>query len=99
MSSNVSKTRAGSFVGAGADKKVVLGFKPKKVEVYNITDQADYKKSETMPLAKARKEIAAGTKTYVDAITINADGFTLIAAEAVTAKEFHYVATQSESDN
>tara|TARA_R110000803_G_scaffold55938_1_gene113005 strand:+ start:234 stop:533 length:300 start_codon:yes stop_codon:yes gene_type:complete len=98
MASSLNKVRAGKFVGNGADKKVILGFKPKYVEIMNVTDQSDYKKSETMDDAKARKEIAAGTKTFVDSVSINADGFTLIAAEAVSAKTFHYVAYESKSD-
>lgn len=98
MASSLNKVRSGKFIGAGADKKVILGFQPKYVEIMNVTDQSDYKKSETMDTDKARKEIAAGTKTFVSSVTINADGFTLIAAEAVVAKEFHYVAYESKSD-
>lgn len=98
MGSANNKIRSGKFIGAGADKKVVLGYKPKYVEIYNITDGIDYKKSETMEADKARKEVIAGTKTFVDSVSINADGFTLLAAQAVADKEFHYVAYQSESD-
>lgn len=98
MASSLNKVRSGKFIGAGADKKIVLGFKPKYVEIMNITDGADYKKSETMEADKARKEIAAGDKTYVDSVTMNADGFTLLAAQAVADKEFHYVAYESKSD-
>ena len=98
MSSRTNKIRSGNFIGAGVDKKVVLGYKPKVVEVYNVTDGIDYKKTETMADEKARKEIIDGTKTFVDSIQINADGFTLIAAEAVDAKAFHYAAYESQSE-
>jgi hypothetical protein len=99
MASSLNKIRTGSFVGSGADRKVVLGFKPKKVEIYNTTDGVDYHKSESMNADnKARKEISDGTKTFVAAATIDADGFTFIAAENVDAKVFHYVAYQSESE-
>ena len=98
MSSKTNQTRTGSFVGAGVDKKVVLGFKPKAIKIYNTTDGIDYKKTETMADDKARKEIIDGTKTFVDAVTINADGFTLIAAEAVDTKTYHYEATESNSE-
>lgn len=99
MSSGLNKIRSGSFIGDGADNSVILGFKPKKVEIYNITDGIDYKKSESMNADnKARKEVIAGDKTFVAAVTIDAGGFTLVAAENVAAKVFHYVAFQSESD-
>lgn len=99
MSSSHNKVRNGQHVGDGLARKVVLGFRPKKVELYNITDQADYKKLDSMPNAKARKEVAAGTKTYVDAITIESDGFTVEAAENVAAKEYHYAAYESKSED
>ena len=98
MGSSNNKIRSGQFTGAGADKKVVLGFKPKLVEIYNVTDGVDYKKTETMPGDEARKEVIAGDKTFASSVTINADGFTLIASQAVADKVFHYVAYQSESD-
>ena len=95
MSSNSNKLKCGFFTGAGVDKKIVLGYQPKTVKIYNITDQIDYKKIEFMGLKKGRKEIADGTKTYVDSIEINTDGFTFIAAEAVADKVFHYEANES----
>jgi len=98
MASNLNKIRNGKHIGDGSDRTVVLGFKPKKVELLNVTDGTDFKKLGTMELKKARKEIAAGDKTYVDSITINANGFTIEAAVNIADKEFHYAAFQSESD-
>ena len=98
MGSCLNKIARGSFSGDGSDKKVVTGFKPRYVEIYNVTDQIDYKKSETMAGDSARKEAASGAKTYPSAAEIEADGFKLLAAENVAGKEFHYVAYESKSE-
>ena len=99
MGSSNNKIRSGQFTGSGADRKVVLGYQPKRVDIYNTTDGIDYHKSESMNADnKARKEIIDGAKTFVAAILIESDGFTFIAAENVADKVFHYVAFQSESD-
>lgn len=98
MSSATNKIRVSTFVGTGNDRKIVLGYKPKLVEVYGETDGIDYKKSESMATDKARKEIIDGTKTFVSAISLNSDGFTFIAAENVDTKVFHYIAYESRSE-
>lgn len=98
MASSLNKIRSGKLIGNGSVRKIVLGFKPKKVELFNVTDQTDYHKTSEMADKKARKEVAAGTKTYVDSITIEADGFTLEAGAYVADKEYHYVAYESKSD-
>lgn len=98
MSSVTNKIKRGSFTGSGADRKVLCGFKPRVVHVYNITDGVDYKKTETMEDSKARKEVIAGDKTYVDSIEIESNGFTIIAAENVADKVFHYAAYESQSE-
>ena len=98
MASSLNKVRSGKFIGNGADKKVVLGFQPKKVEIYNVTDGVDYAKTSEMATNFARKEVIAGTKTYAASVQIDADGFTIIAAENVADKEFHYTAYESKSE-
>lgn len=92
MSSSMTRVSTGKFTGNGSDRKIVLGEKPKKVEIYNVTDGVDYAKSELMDTDKARKESASGDKTYPSAVSLQSDGFTLLAAENVADKEFHYVA-------
>ena len=94
MSSKVPFKKTGSVKGAGADKKVVLGFKPQVVEVYNVTDGIKSKKLDSMPLLKAVSEAADGATTYADHIQINSDGFTIKAALAVAGKELHYCASE-----
>lgn len=98
MASGLNKIRNGKMIGNGADRKIVLGFRPVKVEVENVTDRIGYSKLSTMEDKKSIKQLAAGTKTYVDSVTINADGFTVEAAEFVATKEFHYVAYESKSE-
>ena len=98
MGSSNNKIRSSEFTGNGADRKIILGYKPKKVEIYNITDGIDYAKTELMATNLARKEVIAGDKTFVAAVTLNSDGFTFIAAENVSAKVFHYVAYESQSE-
>ena len=98
MSSSNNLTRRGVVQGAGADRKIVLGFRPANVKVVNITDRITNEKSDTMPDDKALRTIAAGTATYVDGITLNSDGFTMLAAVAIDAKELHYYAEESKND-
>lgn len=98
MSSNQGMKKRGQFTGAGADKKIVLGFKPDHVKVWNVTDGIKSEKSDSMPDAKAVSEDAAGATTYPDHIEINSDGFTVKAALAVSAKELHYMATQEVNE-
>ena len=99
MASSLNKIRSGKFIGSGAEKSIVLGFQPKKVEIYNITDFISYEKTALMDTDKSIKRVAAGTGTFPVSVTINADGFTLAAAENVAAKEFHYTAYESKSDS
>jgi len=98
MSSNQGMNKRGKLVGTGADRKVVLGFKPDKVELRNVTDGIDVLKTDSMELKKARNEDIAGAKTYVDAITIDSDGFTIEAAKFVADKEYHYYAVQEVNE-
>lgn len=98
MASSLNQIRSSKFVGQGVERKIVLGFEPKAVTLHNVTDRISYEKTALMADAKAVKRDGAGTGTYVDSITINSDGFTVEAAEAVADKEFHYVAFQARND-
>ncbi len=98
MSSSNNLTRRGVVTGGGADKKIVLGFKPANVKVVNITDKITNEKSDTMVDDKALRVLANGTATFVDGITLNSDGFTMLAAVAIAAKELHYYAEESKND-
>lgn len=98
MSSSVNWVKTGKLVGTGADKKVVLGFKPRHVKIFNVTQLRTVEKSDTMAAAKAFNEVTAGTKTYADLVVLESDGFTLKAAAHASADEVHYYATEGRND-
>lgn len=98
MASHLNFMKNGFFVGAGADKTIVTGFRPKRVEIVNITDQIEALKMDTMDADKALRRLQAGAADYGDYITINSNGFTVKAALAVAAKELHYIAHESLND-
>ena len=98
MGSSLNKIKRGKLVGDGSVRKVVCGFAPKYVKWENVTDRIGLEKMELMDAKKALKTVAAGTRTYVDSLTLDSDGFTVEAAEFVAAKEYHYVAFESKSE-
>jgi hypothetical protein len=61
MSSSFNLMKGGKLIGGGADKKIVLGFKPKYVLIVNITDAISFQKSDLMASAKALKSALAPT--------------------------------------
>ena len=99
MSSKTRFSRSGQFVGGGADKKIVLGYKPRYVKVVNVTDRISAEKFESMEDDKALNVAADGTATFVDRITLNSDGFTVLTALAVSAKVLHYFADEGGGEN
>lgn len=99
MSSSLNQKRRGIVTGAGADKKIVLGYKPSRVVVHNVTDRISTEKSDTMPDDKALQRVANGDGTYVDRMTLNSDGFTMLAAVAIAAKELHYYAEEAKNES
>ena len=98
MSSSLNQAKTGKLVGAGADKKIVLGFKPRHVKVMNTTDRITNEKTDTMDADEALRTLAAGTATFVDGITLNSDGFTMLAAVAIADKDLHYVAYEGKNE-
>lgn len=76
MSSAVNMVKRGSVVGTGAEKKVILGFKPAVVHLFNVDGLVTAYKTDNMGTNKAMKEITAGTKTFpANMVTIESDGF------------------------
>jgi len=98
MGSSLNLKRRGVVTGAGADKTIVLGYKPAQVKIVNVTDRIQNEKSDTMPDDKALRTLANGDSTYVDGVTLNSDGFTMLAAVAIADKELHYYAEESKND-
>jgi hypothetical protein len=80
MSSGVSKTRVGAFNGTGAVVEVRgVEFRPRKVELYNVTGLATAVWVEGMADDSALKEVTAGTKSLITSagVTPRSDGFDL----------------------
>jgi len=95
MASHLNFMKNGQFVGGGVDKTIVLGFRPKKVKIINVTDSIQAEKFASMESAKALRTLQAGTKDYGDYIELTSNGFIVKAALAVSAKVLHYVAHES----
>ncbi len=95
MSSRAPFSKAGKIIGDGADKKIVLGFKPRKVEIHNVTDRISAIKFDSMPGNDALVRAANGDGTVNPYVGLDSDGFTVKAALGVSGKELHYHAEES----
>ena len=98
MSSKMPWSKVGKVVGGGADKKIVLGFKPRKVEVHNVTDRISAIKLETMPNNDALVRASNGDGTMSAYVALESDGFVIKAAMAVSGKELHYYAEEANNE-
>jgi hypothetical protein len=101
MSSKTNFIKTGLVKGTGAAKKIVLGFKPVKVELVNQTGLVTALKTNTMDGAYAAKRVTAGDMTYADACcTLNSDGFTIGADTDlnVAGEMVHYVAHEAVNE-
>lgn len=84
---SVKNSASGSRTGtrAAADFTVVLGFRPRRIKVTNLTTRVSGEWSVESPIATQLLTVAAGTRTYADtgiALTASGQGFTVIAATA-----------------
>lgn len=80
MASGVSRVMTGAVVGTGSAINVkTVGFRPRKVELFNVASGDVMEWSNTMPDAYGLKRVAAGTGSYVTSggVTPLAAGFTL----------------------
>jgi len=98
MASGVSRVMAGAVLGTGADLDVkTVGFRPKKVELYNETGLVSAVWTSSMADGLALKRVTAGTASMTGAgvgVTPLADGFRL-GADAdlnVADEKVHWVA-------
>ncbi len=98
MGSSNNLTKTAQLVGTGADKKIVLGFKPRRVEVVNVTQLKTTWKSDSMPDGEAYQRVTAGTMSQVDHLDLASDGFTLKAAAHASDDELHYYAQEGKND-
>ncbi len=93
MASGVQYTRRGSVVGTGSSLDVKgVGFRPKKVKLFNVTGLCTGEWQETMADASVVKTVTDGTISFAtsNGITPLADGFRIgadtdinVAAEVV----------------
>lgn len=104
MASSLNLIKSGKVGGkTGVAKKVVLGFKPKHVMLFNaaagglITAQ----KYAEMPTTYATKVVAAGTQTFAaNMCTLESDGFT-IGTDGdlnVTGEDIYYTAFEGKNE-
>lgn len=101
MASGGGRIVCGSFPGTGAQLDVKkVGFRPKKVELYNVSGNCQAVWTESMPDAAMQKTVDSGTQqsdvAYVtsNGITPLAEGFRLGADSDlnVAAEIVHFVA-------
>jgi hypothetical protein len=98
MSSGVSRVMAGSVNGTGADLDVrTVGFRPRKVELFNEDGLVKAEWTETMADGLAMKAVTAGTISMTGAgtgVTPLSDGFRIGADADLNAadEKIHWVA-------
>lgn len=103
MSSSLNMVKTGAVAGNGTTKKVVLGFKPREVRVFNEAagGLVEGWKTDTMETSKAMKRVPAGTATFAaNMITLNSDGFTIGNDADLNAagEKIHYVAYEGKNE-
>ena len=97
MSSGVTRMVTGSFVGTGSAVDVkTVGFRPRRVELFNVTGLAVAHWTDAMADASMVKQVTAGTMTFPtsNGVTPLANGFRLGADGDmnVAAETVHWVA-------
>lgn len=99
MGAGVNRNMAGSFIGTGAEISIrTVGFRPKRVDIFNETGDCMAFWTASMADASAMKTIAAGTTAFItsNGITPLSDGFKLGADTDlnVSAEKFHWFAQE-----
>ena len=84
----VERNDSGGHTGDGTVLNVNLGYRPKRVELINVTDAIRHTKHDDMAAAQTLQEIAAGAMTVTNTITINDRGFSVAAAANISAKVY-----------
>jgi len=99
MGAGVNRTREGAHFGTGAEISIrTVGFRPKKVEIFNETGDCMAFWTASMADASGMKTIAAGTTAFITSggITPLSDGFKLGADTDlnVSGEKFHWFAQE-----
>lgn len=92
--------KTGTLAATGVAVNVSIGWVPKKVTVYDVTNNLTFVRTSTMAAANAVKTIADGTQSLVAADMISdyagsastTAGFTLGATLAANGATLHWVA-------
>ena len=95
MSSGVSRVMTGKGLGTGASLNIkTVGFRPSKVEIYNVTDPGTLVWTKSMPDASGYKDNDVGVWITTLGITPLSNGFTLGADTDINvdAQVFYWVA-------
>lgn len=83
----------GSFTGTGAAVNVVLGFKPRRVEIFNNTDGDDlFIHFEGMTEDHAIQSAAAISKLTANGISLRNNGFTAGSSCSESGKSMLWIA-------
>jgi hypothetical protein len=90
----------GTHAGNGAAKNISIGWKPKKVTLFDVTNNVTYMWTNTMANATAVKTVTDGTQSFVAAdmvtpytgSTTTTAGFTIGATLNTNAATFHWTA-------
>ena len=103
MASSLNFIKTGKVVGTGADKKIVLGFQPRSVTLFNAAagGLVTCWKTDQMATRYAKKAVAAGTTTFADDMcVIESDGFTIgdDSDLNVAGEDIYYEAIQGKND-
>jgi hypothetical protein len=90
----IARGSNGTNTGDGTVLTINLGFRPKRVIIFNETDVITWEKFDTQADANVIKTVAAGTMTKdtTSAIVFNANGFTTSAALNASTKVLHWFA-------
>lgn len=88
-------TYTGTYTGTGAAVMVTLGFKPKAIQIFNVTDgDAAWFWTDTMAADTAIASAAAVASLASNGVTVSDNGFTAGTGLSESAKVFHYAASR-----
>jgi len=97
-----ARLKKGAMLGTGAAIAVTCGFRPARVQVFNVDGLARAEALDGMASDQAVKHVAAGTMTFAaDCIAINDNGFEIgVDADLNVADEqLHWMAEEQLNDD
>lgn len=90
----IARGSVGKVTGDGNQLRINLGFRPKRVTIYNVTDALKWEAVDGMAATITLKTVTAGTQTAdtTSAIVIDDQGFTTTAALFANTKAIVWAA-------